>query len=158
LEGFFVDQAELFPDIYSKAALIDALQAMERREPTTRIRGAVDCYPVLLEWAGADKEHFIVITLNGTHEIINTHVVSVGLLNRTLVHPREVFRPALFDNAVAIVVAHNHPSGNVMPSEEDRDVTASLRDAGEILRVPVLDHIVFSNNGFYSFLEHNWGV
>jgi DNA repair protein RadC len=74
-------------------------------------------------------------------------------VNRALVHPREVFAEALVDRAAAVVVAHNHPSGNVEPSAEDREVTARLQKAGNTLGIAMLDHIIFSQEGYYSFLE-----
>jgi DNA repair protein RadC len=78
----------------------------------------------------------------------------MGLVNRTIVHPREVYADPLTDRASSIIVAHNHPSGNVDPSPEDRDITKRLKEAGEILGIPILDHLVFSSESFYSFLEN----
>jgi len=93
------------------------------------------------------------LTLNGAHWTIRRHVVTIGLANRTMVHPREVFWPAIRDNAVAIVVAHNHPSGQIDPSNEDREVTRRLVAAGEIIGIPVLDHVIIGRDRYYSFLE-----
>jgi len=83
------------------------------------------------------------------------NVCSVGLVNRTLVHPREVFTEAVRQRATAIVVAHNHPSGNLEPSMEDKDVTRRLRQAGDILGIKILDHLIFGEEGFLSMLEGN---
>ena len=80
-------------------------------------------------------------------------VVSIGLVDRSPVHPREVFADALADRASGIVVAHNHPAGNLEPSEADLDITLQLRQAGEIMGIELLDHIVFNRNAYYSFLE-----
>ncbi len=118
-----------------------------------RIRQPGDVLPLIQHYADRPQEHFLVISLNGAHEVIAVHVVSVGLVNRTLVHPREVFSDAISDRAVGIVCAHNHPSGRVDPSEEDYMVTRSLREAGDILGIKLLDHIVFARDGHYSFLE-----
>jgi len=101
------------------------------------------------------NEYFFGITLNGAHQIIDIHTITKGLVNRTLVHPREVFRPVLLDNATAIIVAHNHPSGNLEPSREDKDITNRLKEAGDLLGIKVLDHIIFSSNGYRSMLENN---
>jgi DNA repair protein RadC len=120
-----------------------------------RIRHPSDVLPLLHHYADRPQEHFIVITLNGAHEVITVHVASVGLVNRTLVHPREVFSEAIRDRAVAVVCAHNHPSGKVHPSDEDQIVTRSLQEAGEILGIRLLDHIVFSGKDHFSFLEHD---
>ncbi|MFP4210432.1 MAG: RadC family protein [Alkalispirochaeta sp.] len=119
-----------------------------------RIRHPADALPLLHHYADRPQEHFIVITLNGAHEVISVRVVSVGLVNRTLVHPREVFADAIKDRAVAVICAHNHPSGRVQPSGEDHAVTQSLQEAGDILGIRLLDHIVFAAGGHYSYLDH----
>lgn len=119
-----------------------------------RIRHPSDAVPLLQHYADRKQEHFIVISLNGAHEVYEVRICSIGLVNRTLVHPREVFADALKDRAAAVVVAHNHPSGNVIPSGEDRAVTDTLCEAGEILGIRVLDHIIFAPGNYYSFKEH----
>ncbi|MFW5826585.1 MAG: RadC family protein [Alkalispirochaeta sp.] len=119
-----------------------------------RIRQPGDAVPLLQHYADRPQEHFITVTLNGAHEVERIRVVSIGLVNRTLVHPREVFAGALTDRATAIICAHNHPSGNVTPSDDDRLVTQSLTEAGEIIGIRLLDHIIFSPSGYYSFLDH----
>ena len=80
-------------------------------------------------------------------------IVSIGLINRTIVHPREVYADAIVDRATAIIVCHNHPSGNLEPSDEDTAVTGQLKEAGEILGIKLLDHVIFAVSGYYSFLE-----
>lgn len=118
-----------------------------------RIRQPSDAVPLLQHYADRRQEHFISVSLNGAHEVHAVRIVSVGLVNRTLVHPREVFAEALKDRAAAIIVAHNHPSGNVQPSSEDRAVTETLMEAGDILGIRLLDHIIFSPREYYSFRE-----
>ncbi|POR01656.1 hypothetical protein AU468_07800 [Alkalispirochaeta sphaeroplastigenens] len=120
-----------------------------------RIRHPSDAVPLLQHYADRRQEHFLAISLNGAHEVNAVRIVSVGLVNRTLVHPREVFADALQDRAAAIIVAHNHPSGNTEPSAEDRAVTRTLIEAGDILGIRLLDHIVFSAQGYYSFREQD---
>lgn len=102
-----------------------------------------------------DQEHFVVLTLNGAHKVINSHTVSIGTLNRTLIHPREVFKPAIKDNSASIIIAHNHPSGSLEPSKEDLSVTKRLVNAGELMGIKVLDHLIVSELGYYSFIENN---
>lgn len=138
------------------AQLAAALELGRRiRAPRNyRIRHPGDAVPLLRHYADRPQEHFMTVTLNGAHEVVTVRVVSVGLVNRTLVHPREVFAGALSDRATAVICAHNHPSGNVTPSEDDRAVTRSLQEAGEILGIRILDHIIFSPGDFYSFLDH----
>ena len=79
----------------------------------------------------------------------------MGLVNRALVHPREVFADPLADRAAAVIIAHNHPSGNLEPSVEDRQVTSRLKAAADILGIGFLDHIIFAREGYFSFLENN---
>jgi DNA repair protein RadC len=101
----------------------------------------------------ARQEHFLVILLDARHRVLRSEMISQGTLTASLVHPREVFRPALRDAAAALVLVHNHPSGDPTPSAEDREVTARLASAGEILGVRVLDHIVVAERGFCSLRE-----
>jgi DNA repair protein RadC len=118
-----------------------------------KITSPNDAYYALKRYARQKQEHFIVLTLTGAHEVISVTIVSIGLLNRTVVHPREVFHRAIKDSAAAVIVAHNHPSGQLEPSEEDRMITKRLTDAGEIIGIPILDHIIFTRNGFVSFKD-----
>ena len=119
-----------------------------------KISSPSDAFKVLERFAGKRQEHFLVITLDGAHQVVRAKIVSVGLVNRTVVHPREVFLPAIEDSATAVIVSHNHPSGNVDPSAEDRDITEKLVQAGQILGIAVLDHVIIAKGGYYSFLEH----
>ncbi len=141
----------------SKAAQIAAAIEFARRRlvpGAKKISYPADILPLVAHFGDRNQEHFLCLSLNGAHEVMRLRVVSIGLLNRTVVHPREVFADPLQDRAAAVVVAHNHPSGNVEPSKEDREVTTRLKEAGETLGVPLLDHVVFSTKGYYSFLEH----
>lgn len=123
-------------------------------EDKTRVSCPHDIVPILLPWANLEQEEFIVILLNGAHSVIGEPIsVTRGLLNRTVVHPREVFRPAIAANCAAVIVAHNHPSGTHVPSPEDKEITMRLKKAGEIIGIPVLDHVIISNSGYCSFLE-----
>ena len=89
-----------------------------------------------------DREHFVVFYLNARSQVIASYTVSVGTLSASLVHPREVFKGAILRNAAAIIVAHNHPSGNIEASPEDRDCTRRLAQAGTLLGIPLLDHVI----------------
>ena len=120
----------------------------------TRIAMPKDAYPLLIHFADLRQEHFIVISLNGGHEVNAVREITKGLINKTVVHPREVFADPITDRACAVIVAHNHPSGNIEPSEEDLDITRRLRQSGDILGIPMLDHLVFSEAGYFSFVEH----
>ena len=102
------------------------------------------------------KEHFIAVFLDGRHTPVGHSVVSIGTATASLVHPREVFQAAIHIGASALLLLHNHPSGDPSPSTEDREVTKRLCDAGRIIGIPVLDHVVFTRHGaFLSLREEN---
>ncbi len=99
------------------------------------------------------KEHFKLILLNTRNKIIGISTVSIGSLNASIVHPREVFKDAIMHNAYSVVLAHNHPSGDPEPSEDDLTITKRLTEAGKILGIEVIDHIIITKTGFFSFKE-----
>lgn len=149
-------------DIYgigiAKATTITAAIEFSRRllhPSVTRVCYPTDILPAVRHYVTRSQEYFIVISLNGAHEIINSRIVSIGILNRTLIHPREVFSDPIKERAASIILAHNHPSGNLSPSTEDIEVTKRLLNAGEILGINVLDHVIFSKKDHYSFAENN---
>jgi DNA repair protein RadC len=113
-----------------------------------------DVLPLIQHMADRKQEQFLCISLNGAYEVIAVRTVSVGLVNKTQVHPREVFADPLTDRATAIIVAHNHPTGNVTPSKDDIAITRQLKSAGETLGIKLLDHIIFSHKGYYSLMEN----
>ncbi len=97
-----------------------------------------------------DKEQFMILYLDSKNRVIRDEIVSVGTLNSSLIHPREIFKGAIKESANAIILVHNHPSGDAAPSEEDKEITGRLFSAGELLDIKVLDHVIIGN-GFYSF-------
>lgn len=105
--------------------------------------------------ADAMQEEFHIVTLNTKNHVIKTHRITVGTLDASLVHPREVFRPAVRDAASSILLAHNHPSGDPEPSREDRQVTRRLEEAGTLIGINVLDHIVLAKGGCVSLRENS---
>lgn len=109
---------------------------------------------LLHDIAIAKQEHFVTLSLNGANELIQKRVVSVGLVNRSQIHAREVFANVLQDRASAVIFAHNHPSGNLEPSQHDIKVQRRLERSADILGITVLDHVIVSQKGFYSFAEH----
>jgi DNA repair protein RadC len=114
-----------------------------------------DVLPLIQHMADRKQEHFLCISLNGAYEVIAVRTVSVGLVNKTQVHPREVFADPITDRATAIIVAHNHPTGNLSPSKDDIAITRQLESAGDTLGIRLLDHIIFGHKGYYSFKENN---
>ena len=136
--------------------LAAALELARRlgRPSRLKVAGPSDLVPRLLHWTDRPQEVFLTVTLNGAQEVLDIRPVTVGLLNRTLIHPREVFAPALEDRAASILLAHTHPSGSLEPSREDREATQRLCQAGKLLGVEVLDHLILSSSGYYSFREN----
>ena len=116
------------------------------------IRTGIDVVRFVLPHVlGLHREAFFVVPLNGRHRPLGIHMVSLGTPTNSVVHPREVFLPAVLSGATALIVAHNHPSGDPSPSPEDQEVTERLRAAGEILGVEMVDHLVLGGEQFYSF-------
>ncbi len=144
----------------AKSAALMAAVEVGRRLATRRlqagdpVRGPEDVFrhfhPTLRD---APHEHFLVVLLDGRHRVLREVLTSQGTLTASLVHPREVFRPALREGAAALIVVHNHPSGDPSPSPEDREVTRRLARAGQLLGIPLLDHVVVAERGFRSLRE-----
>ncbi len=140
----------------AKAALILAALEFARRRikpEGAKIETPADLLPHVRHYADRKQEHFLCASINGANEILNIRVVTIGLIDRTPVHPREVFADALSDRASGIIVAHNHPSGGLEPSPSDINITAQLKAAGAIVGIDLLDHIIFNRTGYFSFLE-----
>jgi DNA repair protein RadC len=140
----------------AKASAVCAALELGRRlygNRDRRIAAPGDIWPVVSHWADRKQERFICCSLNGAHVLIAARVVSVGLVNRAVVHPREVFADPITDRACAIIVAHNHPSGRLEPSPEDREITRRLKEASDTLGIALLDHLIFSRDGYFSFVE-----
>lgn len=138
------------------AALAAAAELARRARPDPRpvvdsARTAAGLVPAAVR--AARKEHFLVFCLNARRQLVHQETVSVGTLSASLVHPREVFFPAIAQAAAAVVAVHNHPSGDPAPSAEDREVTRRLQRAGELLGIPLADHLIVSDGGWFSFRE-----
>ena len=129
-------------------------------ETKTKIRGSADAIEYCRNHFSrlireAKQEEFHVVTLNTKNVVINSHQVTVGTLDASLVHPREVFRRAIKDVSSSIILAHNHPSGDPTPSREDFAVTNRLEESGKLLGIDVLDHIVMAKDGCVSIKENS---
>ena len=128
--------------------------ASRRLRPGDPVRGPADVFRHFhARLRHARHERFLVVLLDGRHRMLREVVISQGTLTASLVHPREVFRPALREAAAAVVLVHNHPSGDPTPSTEDREITERLADAGLLLGVPVLDHVVVAERGWASLCD-----
>lgn len=116
------------------------------------IRGPEDVYQLIgKRLLRQQREHFLVMLLNARHEVDCVETVSVGSLNASIVHPREVFKPAVIQSAASVVLVHNHPSGDPEPSEEDISITKRLVEVGDLLGIGVLDHVIIGSRGIVSF-------
>ncbi|NQU78626.1 DNA repair protein RadC [Candidatus Woesearchaeota archaeon] len=100
-----------------------------------------------------DREIFMVLHLDTRNQLINDEIISIGTLNEAIIHPREVFKSAIKQSANSVILVHNHPSGDPSPSPEDEEITRIIREAGDLLKIKVLDHIIIGKNKFYSFTE-----
>jgi DNA repair protein RadC len=118
-----------------------------------KIRTPKDAMPMLGNLRKAAQESVVVLTLDGNNQVIKAHTITRGLANQSQIHPRETFHPAIQDRAVSILVAHNHPSGNLEPSESDLIATRRLVEVSKTLGIPVLDHMIVSEGGFLSIRE-----
>jgi DNA repair protein RadC len=140
----------------SKACAVAAMLEFGRRRwgsTGARIRQPQDIYELLRHYADRKQERFLCLSLNGAHEVLALRIVSIGLVNRTIVHPREVFADPINDRAAAVIVAHNHPSGQLKPSPEDDEITVRLMAAAELLGLHFLDHLIFTGNAWYSYRQ-----
>jgi len=140
----------------AKAAQILSAFELARRhliKDTVKITGAQDVIPLLADIADKKQEHFVCISLNGAHEVIKKRIVTIGLVDRSQVHPREVYADVISDRAAAVVFAHNHPSGDLKPSNSDLKIHEQLTEAGKILGIRILDHLIVTRKGYYSFQE-----
>ncbi len=140
----------------AKAAQILSAFELARRhliKDTVKVTGAQDVIPLLADIADKKQEHFVCISLNGAHELIEKRIVTIGLVDRSPVHPREVYADVISDRAAAVIFAHNHPSGDLKPSNSDLKIHEQLTEAGKILGIRVLDHIIVTKKGYFSFQE-----
>ena len=125
------------------------------RFATNLVRTPQDAASILAGFlAGVDREHFVLMCLDTKNKVNALNVVSVGTLNGAMVHPREVFKPAILANAAAVILGHNHPSGDTTPSREDKKIVKRLAEVGKILGIEVLDSLIIGDDGdFVSFKE-----
>ena len=140
----------------AKAAQILSAFELARRyliKDTVKITEAQDVMPLLADIADKKQEHFVCISLNGAHEVIKKRIVTIGLVDRSQVHPREVYADVISDRAAAVIFAHNHPSGDLKPSNSDFKIHEQLTEAGKILGIRILDHLIVTRKGYYSFQE-----
>lgn len=166
LSAFFnmsIEELKVHPDLKGigmakacqlKAAIELGMRVRQQRLNKTTVSSSKDVAELLMgEMAYLKKEHFMVLILDTKNRILKKETVSVGTVNASLVHPREVFTQAIRLQATSVIVAHNHPSGDPFPSYEDRQVTTRLCEAGQILGIDVLDHLILGDHCYFSFKE-----
>jgi DNA repair protein RadC len=140
----------------AKAAQILSAFELARRhllKEAVKISRSEDVLPLVSDLADKRQEHFLCISLNGANEVIEKRIVTIGLLNMSPVHPREVFADVLVDRAASVIFVHNHPSGDLQPSDTDLRTHEQLTEAGKILGLHVLDHIIVTKKGHFSFQD-----
>jgi DNA repair protein RadC len=139
---------------------LDARYQATSKTPTlvrkVRISSSGEVFAQLDDIRSADREHFVVFDLNVRHQLIERRIVAIGSLTGVEVHPREVFRGAIANGAAALVMAHNHPSGDPTPSRQDLELTTRLKEVGALCGISVLDHVVVAADGYTSLAERGW--
>lgn len=121
-----------------------------------QIRSSADASTLLHTYlADVDREFFVLIMLSQKNRVLGIHTVSIGSLTASVVHPRETFKAAILANAAAVILGHNHPSGDCQPSKEDRAITSRLVECGRLLGISVLDHIIIGDGRYFSFADEN---
>lgn len=142
----------------TRASQILACFEMGRRyfspvAPAGKVTRPDDVLPLVAHLRDKRQEHFCCITLNGAGEVLGNRIITVGLLNHSLVHPREVFADAITDRAASIICVHNHPSGSLEPSSQDIAITAQLKEAGALVGIQLIDHVIVTKTGHVSMRE-----
>jgi len=142
----------------ARAAQLLAAAEIGRRlwpdgDPIPLIRGPESVYELTHDIRNSNREHFVGFYLNSRNQVLRREIISIGSLNASIVHPREVFVPAIAVSAASLILAHNHPSGDPTPSEEDLAITRRIQEAGRLLGIELLDHLVVAREAYISFKE-----
>jgi DNA repair protein RadC len=137
------------------AQILSAFELARRHllKETVKISCAKDILPPVADITEKKQEHFLCISLNGANEVIAMRIVTIGLLNMSPVHPREVFADVIVDRAASVIFVHNHPSGDLQPSDADLRMNEQLTEAAKILGLRILDHIIITKKSHFSFQE-----
>lgn len=137
------------------AQILSAIELSKRHliKQSKKITSAEDVHRELNQYIDKKQEYFLVLTLDGASHLIEKRIISIGTLNQSLVHPREVFADAISDRAAGIIIAHNHPSGQLEASHEDKMVTKRLKEVGKIMGIELLDHVILTKEGYLSLRE-----
>ncbi len=142
----------------AKAALITAAFEFVRRRikpEGLKIKFPSDVVPLIQHYGDRKQEHFICVSINGANEVMSVRIITIGLINKSHVHPREVFSDVISERASAVIIAHNHPVGDLAPSKDDMEITNQINAASKVLGINLLDHIIFNSKSYYSFVEND---
>jgi len=131
-------------------SFLEELHCCEKRETVKVSKEVASVFHAVIGFK-SKQEHFLAMYLDGANKVIETRTIFLGTVNNCMVHPREVFAPAFELRAASIIIGHNHPSGNPQPSDHDIIMTKKLKEAGEILGIELLDHVIFTDTDHYSF-------
>lgn len=151
IKGIKMGKATQIISIKELSKRIDSIN--NKREKITKAQDVFDIFKSKLK--DEKKEHFFIVLIDTKNKIIKTEKVSTGILDASIVHPREVFKPAIKNSASRIILIHNHPSGDPSPSEEDLEITRKLSDVGELIGIEVLDHVIIGEQTYWSWVEGN---
>ena len=138
---------------YSMDELLQLVREKADTYSAERINSAYDIFSLLYEYSLKEKEYFLLVTLDGASAVIAQRVIHIGTLNQSLVHPREVFRPAILDNAAGVIIAHNHPSGTLEGSRADIQITQRLKEVAKLVGIELLDHVILTVHGYSSLSD-----
>lgn len=128
------------------------------KDKRQKVSSAKDIFKIYSpEFSTLNQEHFRAIYLNSRKQIINEKNISMGIKDASIIHPREVFESAITEGAIALIILHNHPSGDPTPSEEDVKITKQLAESGMLLGIELLDHVIIGDKCYFSFRENDWG-
>ena len=136
-----------------KLVTVSLIRDASTSKSKPKISCPADAYALLNDITHSDREHFVVLHLNTRNDVIAKEIVSIGTLHSSLIHPREVLKAAILNNADKMLLAHNHPSGDITPSQEDKEVTKRLVKAGEIIGIEVIDHLIVADKRYLSLKE-----
>jgi DNA repair protein RadC len=128
----------------------------EAYQGETKIECSDTVYREMRDIKDWDKEVFVAFYLDTRNTVISREIISIGINNSSLIHARELFRTAISRNANAVIISHNHPSGSLEPSDEDKEVTRKLKEAGDIIGITLLDHVIVTRDGYFSFNAHGY--
>jgi DNA repair protein RadC len=143
--NYFEQERDMFYEIVSTRKIRKVVKANHPQK----------IFEALKRYANLKQEYFLVVSLNSSMEMIAVHIVSIGTVSETLVHPREIFRKVILDCATFIAIAHNHPSGKAIPSSDDLEITAHIKCVADILQIYLVDSLIITKTEYFSFREHD---